>query len=469
MTSTRLSPDLLLYVGGGMLTAIVALAAMETNGPLVVTALAGVTLFLATAICFVVAPHVAVAGTIALFAFLPAIRTLAVPPIGPIKDLITVAAGVAAAILAAQAIEKGKVWLDPRLGLAIAALLALYVVNLGGLLGGTAFDLGWMHGVRLVAEPLILLLVGFAAGDRRTLRWAMGSLAITATVVALVGFYQQLIGPGALVGMGYEYDTQVRTIGGRLRSFGTLDEPFAYAAFLLFGLCAALFWFRRSRLAVAFGCTMALGLVTSQVRSAAIVSVALFGIWLARRRLVVVAGFILAGAVIMAATFLVVLPGATQTETKRTSESTYLTVNGRTEAWRIVLSEPSTLPLGKGVGIVGTAAERAEQGAQVGITERNTTAVDSGYFAAVADVGIAGLVLILVILGRLAQLAVRAAGDGQREGWLAIALLVTLSFDAVTRSSFTAFPTAFLGFLLVGLALAVARDEEQSRAAENAG
>jgi O-antigen ligase/polysaccharide polymerase Wzy-like membrane protein len=476
VTAARLArPDLPFYLAGGTLTVVTAVAAIETNGPLVLTVLAGLAFFLGTATCFVVAPHLAVAATIPLFAMLPAIRTLAFPTIGPIKDLVTLAAGAAVAVLATQARDRGRTWIDSRLGFAIAALFGLYVVNLGGLLGGTALDAGWMHGVRLVAEPFILLLVGFAAGGRRTLRWAIGSLSVTAVLVALYGIYQQLIGPGALVGMGYEYDSQVRTIGARLRSFGTLDEPFAYAAFLLFGLCAALFWYRRSRLAVGVGSIVAIGIIPSQVRSAAIVGVALLGIWLARRRLVAVAGFVLASAVVAAATILIVLPGATRTETLQTSESTYLTVNGRTEAWRVVLSEPSALPLGKGVGLIGTAAERADRDAQVGVTEeRNTTAVDSGYFAALADVGIAGLVLIIFILGRLAQLAARAALDGKREGWLAIALLVTLSFDAVTRSSFTAFPTAFLGFLLVGLALADAGDGEgqggaPSRAAANAG
>jgi hypothetical protein len=471
VTSARLSrPDLSLYLAGGALTVATALAALQTNGPLVLTALAGLTFFLATATCFVVAPHVAVAVTIPLFALLPAIKALAVPTIGPIKDLVTLAAGVAAAVLAAQALERGTAWVDSRLGLAIAALLGLYIVNFGGLLGGTALDAGWMHGVRLVAEPLILLLVGFATGGQRTLRWAIGSLSVTAAFVALYGVYQQLIGPEALVGMGYEYDTEVRTIGGRLRSFGTLDEPFAYAAFLLFGLCAAFFWYRRRPLAVALGSIVAIGLITSQVRSAAIVSVALLGIWLARRRLVVLAGFILASAIVAALTILVVLPGATRTETMQTSESTFLTVNGRTEVWRVVLTDASALPLGRGVGVIGTAAERAARDAQVGvIEERNTDAVDSGYFAALADVGIAGLVLVVLILGRLAQLAIRAAEEGKREGWFAIALLVTLSFDAVTRSSFTAFPTAFLGSLLVGLALAAARDQAPSHAGEPAG
>jgi hypothetical protein len=459
-------PDLPLYLAGGALTVATAFVAAESNGPLVLVALAGLAFFLATATCFTVAPHIAVALTIPLFAMLPTLKALGNPSIGPLKDLVTLAAGLAAAVIAAHALERGTEWIDPRLALSVVALLGLYVVNLGGLLGGTAFEAGWMHGVRLVAEPLILLLVGFAVGGRRTLRWAIGSLSVTAVLVALYGVYQQLIGPEALVGMGYEYDSQVRSIGDRLRSFGTLDEPFAYAAFLLFGLCAALFWYRRNRLAVGLGSAATIGLVTSQVRSAAIVSLALLGLWLARRRLVALAGFIIASAVVAAATILIVLPGATQTQTVQTSESTYLTVNGRTEAWRVVFTDVSSLPLGKGVGIVGTAAERAKRDTGVGVTEeQNKTAVDSGYFAALADVGIAGLVLVLVILARLAQLAVDAARAGKREGWLALALLVTLSFDAITRSSFTAFPTAYLGFLLVGLALAAAREATTGDAA----
>lgn len=470
MNAARLSrPDLPLSFAGGGLTVLTALVALETNGPLVLLALAGLACFLATATCFVVAPHVAVAVTIPLFAILPALKVLAFPQIGPLKDLVTLAAGVAAAVLAAQALERRTTWVDPRLALAIAALLGLYMVNLGGLLGGTAFEAGWMHGVRLVAEPLVLLLVGFATGSPRTLRWAVGSLSVTAVLVALYGLYQQLIGPGALVGLGYEYDTQVRTIGGRLRSFGTLDEPFAYAAFLLFALCAALFWYRRNRLAVALGSIVTLGMIPSQVRSAAIVAAALLGIWLARRRLVAVATFVLASAVVAAITIVVILPGATRTQTVQTSESTYLTVNGRTDVWQVVLTDRSALPLGRGVGVIGTAAERAARDASVGVTEQSdTTAVDSGYFAALADVGVAGLVLILLILGRLAQLSVEAAREGKREGWFAIALLVTLSFDAATRASFTAFPTAYLGFLLVGLALAATRNSAPGSVAEPA-
>ena len=96
--------------------------------------------------------------------------------------------------------------------------------------------------------------------------------------------------------------------------------------------------------------------------------------------------------------------------------------------------------------------------------EGDTTAVDSGYFAALADVGVAGFVLVVLILGRLGQLAYGHARAGRREGWFALALVVALVIDALTRSSFTAFPTAFLGLLLVGVALAAARDGEPDRA-----
>ena len=467
MTAARLSrSDLQLLLAGVALTFVTALVAAGPRGPFVLTSLAGLAFFAGTALCFVFAPHVAVAVTIPLFAVLPAIRVLAVPTIGPLKDAVTIAAALALMVIAVRAREQGNAWLDRRLGLAVGLLLALYVVNIGGIINGTAFDAGWMHGVRLVAEPLILLLVGLAVGDQRTLRWAAGSLAVTAGVAALYGIYQQLIGGDALVGLGYEYDSQVRTIGGRLRSFGTFDEPFAYAAFLLYALAAALFWFKQRAFVVAFTTLVVVGLALSQVRSAAVVGLAFAGLWLARRRAAAIAALVFAGIAVIAVLALIVLPGATETQSVRTSQSTYLTVNGRTDAWRIVFEQPGALPLGKGVGVVGTAAERAESDAGFGIApERDTTSVDSGYFAALADVGIAGFVLMVLILARLGQLAYGYAQAGRREGWFALALVVTLVLDALTRSSFTAFPTAFLGFLLVGVVLGAARQQEPAPSA----
>src|SRR5689334_24161932 len=44
----------------------------------------------------------------------------------------------------------------------------------------------------------------------------------------------------------YSFTKQVRTIPHHLRSFGTFDDPFAYATFLLFGIGVLMFWLRRS-------------------------------------------------------------------------------------------------------------------------------------------------------------------------------------------------------------------------------
>ena len=46
------------------------------------------------------------------------------------------------------------------------------------------------------------------------------------------------------------------------------------------------------------------------------------------------------------------------------------------------------------------------------------------------------------------------ASRGSPEAWLAGALLLTLMLDAITRSSFTAFPTAYVAMLMIGVALA---------------
>jgi hypothetical protein len=85
--------------------------------------------------------------------------------------------------------------------------------------------------------------------------------------------------------------------------------------------------------------------------------------------------------------------------------------------------------------------------------------VDSGYLATIADVGFAGLAVLLLLFARLIALAVDAARQAKTAGWIALGLLAALLLDALTRASFTGFPTAFLALLLVGVALAGAREE----------
>jgi hypothetical protein len=175
----------------------------------------------------------------------------------------------------------------------------------------------------------------------------------------------------------------------------------------------------------------------------------------------VTAVFLLA-LVVVSTLFFVLSEEATEQRTVRGGPSTFFTVNGRTEAWRIVFENPWDAPFGKGVGELGTAAERAT----FEVTrdpeearEAEAIIVDSAYFATVADVGLVGLAVLVLLIGRLATLAKRAFERGGEAGWLALSLLLVLLLDAVTRESFTGFPTAFLGLLLTGLAIAAARDD----------
>ena len=285
----------------------------------------------------------------------------------------------------------------------------------------------------------------------------MGSLVATAVFVAAVGLVQQLVGEWALYDLGYSFRVQLRTVDGHLRSFGTLDEPFAYAAFLLLALAALVMWFRLSVLTVAAGSVIMAGLFFSFVRTALVVGLALVALLLARKGYTATSIFLLAVAAVSALVLLFASSTATETRTVRTGTSNFLTVNGRTEAWRLFLNDPKVWFLGHGVGKVGTAAERATYEVTQDPDEASRqVAIDSGYFAAIADVGLLGLAAMLAVFGRLIFLARRFAARGSRAGWLALGLMAVLMIDAVTRASFTGFPTAFLALLLAGLAVGAA-------------
>jgi hypothetical protein len=388
--------------------------------------LAAVTLFACLVASFVSLPHVTVAAMIPTFALIPAVKVVAVPWIGPLKDVITLAAITAAGLLVIQRASAGKrqrgdAWVTALAGF----LVALYLLNFGGSLER---DVGWAQGARLMAEPLLLLLVGFTLpGARRTLRWAIGSLIPTGVFVALTGIAQQIVGENRLIDLGYSYTLQVRSIDGRLRSFGTMDEAFAYAAFLLLVFAAVLLWRRRGIVAAATGAVILVGVACAQVRTSAVIVLALLGLWLARSRRPAVAMFMIAAAITAAAAVLVRSSGASESRTVRTGPSVFLTINGRTQGWKVVLDDPRTWAVGKGVGEVGVAAERATY--SVSRRERKKeqeSAVDSGYFALIADVGIAGLIVFLALAARLLLLAKRAIDRGLRYGWIAAGFLTVL-------------------------------------------
>jgi hypothetical protein len=448
--------DLLIPATGAVATLFAAYLSVRMGAQIGFGLVLLVSLFVGSVIGFLVVPHVMLALTIPLFALIPALKLFVNPKLGPLKDIVSLAAIVAATAVLALERRPGRRRSLPDNGvlLAVAFLLGLYVVNVGG-----GHHVAWAQGVRLTGEPLLLLVAGFTLlNPRRTLRFALPALVATACFEALYGLFQQAVGPWKLQSWGYSFAAQLRTSHGHLRSFGTFDDTFLYAAFLLFGLVAVVFWMRRGLLASACGTLIAGGLAVAFVRTSLLILVVVAGLWIGRKGYVTSAVLIVAAAVALSVSILVTNAGATKT-TSYTSNTSSLTLNGRTSAWKEALGAPSRWPFGQGVGKVGTAAQRAQYALSAGAAgaKAPTRAVDSGYLAAIADVGLVGLGVLLALLGRLGALAAFGTRHGRDAGWVALGLLAVLMLDAVTRASFTGFPTAFLGLPLIGVALAAVK------------
>ena len=446
---------------GSGVTVLTAYMAVRMGAAVSVGALLVVALFVVAVIGFIAYPHIAVATTIVLFALVPTLKVFVLPEIGAVKDLLVIAAATAGVLLFAFERRQPDRWVVTL----VLLLLGLYVVNVGG-----EYNIAWLQGIRLVGEPLVLLLVGLTLPQpQRTFRFALGALIITGCLVAAYGIGQQVVGKYTLVELGYSFDQQVRSLpSGQLRSFGTLDDPFAYAAFLSFGLAGVFFSLRRGPLAWGAALVLLLGLGVSFVRGAILVLVAFVGLTLGRW------GYTASAVTVVAATVVasgVILVNAGATETRLApvgaggaAGSANVALNGRVSAWETALGDdPTKWVLGRGVGEVGTAAARADYtiAPSDDDTPTESQAVDSGYLATIADVGLVGLAVLLVLFARLVSLAANAA-QRTSAGWVALALLAALMLDALTRASFTGFPTAFLGLLLVGIALAAAREEDAS-------
>jgi O-antigen ligase len=458
----------LAVTGVGVVATALAVAFVERTGTAAgLGLLLGLTAFVGIVLAYVAVPHVAVAATIPFFALVPLLKTFVHPLLGGTKDLVAFAGLVAAGTLFLRRRAARQDWMPDRFVLAtVGFLFLLYVANVGGYLSGeTGHGPAWFHGVRLVFEPLALLLVGLSLSDpQRTLRWGGVSLVATGVAMAFVGFAQQALGVGRLMELGFTYGSEVRQAFGYLRSFGTLGEPFAYAGFMLLASAAVLLWARPRPLTTVATSVILLGLAVSLVRTAAIIVLALISLAIAQRGHLRFALLLLLVAVSGAMAVFAVGSQETSTRLVQVSGNHYLTLNGRTELWEEALgNHRSSWIFGRGVGATGTASQRAQATLTGAASEDSgeSGVVDSAYLATVADVGLVGLALLLALLARIALLAWFAAKRGERAGWLALGLLTVIMLDALTRESLTGFPTAYIGMLVVGLAVATWRPAER--------
>jgi uncharacterized membrane protein YhaH (DUF805 family) len=443
-------------------TALASALIVRVPGETAFVTLFGPMAFAVAAVLFARWPHVAFAAMIPFFAFTPMLKVFADERIGAVKDLLVLAASVAAvAVLLQRRADGTRGVADTAVIVIVAFIAMMYVLNVGGnLAGGSPYGSAWFHGVRLRLEPLLLFVAALVLPNpRRSLRLAAVSTIATACVVAVFGLMQQAVGEDRLVGWGYEYGHELRTIEGHLRSFGTFDTPFTYAAFLALALGITLLWPLRTSVRLAAVALIVAGLASSLVRTTAVIAVALLALWVAQRGYRRAAVLLAALAVVAGLTVFSSLESRT-TRTVQASPSLYLTLNGRTTIWQERLGDNyEAWVFGEGVGAVGTAATRAQASAspKAQLEPDLGYTVDSGYFVTLLDVGIAGLVLTVLLLGRVAIVARRAASRGEDAGWLALAVLVTTVFTALTAEIFTDFPNGYLGMLLLGLAYATAQ------------
>lgn len=178
---------------------------------------------------------------------------------------------------------------------------------------------------------------------------------VNAFVTAAFGIVQQILGGDRLNQLGFDWNTALRTAGGRLRSISTFNQPFPFAFYvtlaLLIGLSVALADPRRLRnkLFLVASPMIAFGMLTAIVRGAILaLGVGLVYLAISRFR-----PLVHAGVAAIVALLLFVPGGAFKVFTSSTS------LGQRQSGWSSTAAYIVERPLGYGLGAVGAAGEKA--------------------------------------------------------------------------------------------------------------
>jgi hypothetical protein len=323
-----------------------------------------------------------------------------------------------------------------------------------------------LYGVKVTFFYLFVIvglwLTPFDARDRDNLvSVIMGMAAFT----TLVGIGQQIIGPAALVELGYEFGNQVRTSGAIFRTFSTFNQPFGFGLFLMMALllggAVALSdpGRLRSRLFLCAWPIMAITMATTVVR-AAILGLAIGVIWIAviRFRALLPMLAALAGLAVVA----VALLPSSVTKVFFSSSS----LGQRSSGWGDIIESILVHPLGRGLGSSGSAADAmsAAQGeltqtvsAGAGGTVQGMSAnyqPDNYYVKMLLELGPIGLWLFLAMIVTLLLWCTRSSRAlPDPDGAFALgvgASIVAAMAASLVATYFEIFPMDFFFWLLIG-------------------
>lgn len=311
----------------------------------------------------------------------------------------------------------------------------------------------------------ILWLAPFDAKDRDNLVSVLMGMGVFTSVV---GIAQLLAGPAALVSLGYEYDTQVRTSGGLLRTFSTFNLPFPFGLYvmlsLLVGGAVALADPRRRRNLLFLCATpmMVVAMASSIVRGA-ILGLAVGLIYLIAVRFRFLAAPLAAIAVAVA----VVVPFVPKISSVFFSSSS---LGQRGDGWSNIIASILVHPIGTGLGSSGAAADRISTASGASFQTEGGLSTnyqpDNYYVKSALELGPIGLWIVVVLLITTLAWCTRLSRFLPRpDDALALgvgASIVAAMFASLVSTYFEIFPIDVYFWLLLGVVGCAAAQHDSS-------
>ncbi|WP_415976632.1 O-antigen ligase family protein [Rhodococcus sp. 077-4] len=343
---------------------------------------------------------------------------------------------------------------------------AALFVAFGAVSAFATFGVVGLFGIKVTYFYILLVAVMWLAPfDARDRDHLVSILMGMGVFTSAVGVAQLVAGPAALVSIGYEYGTQVRTSGGLLRTFSTFNLPFPFGLYvmlaLLVGGSVALADPRRRR-NMLFLCATPMMVVamSSSIVRGAILGLAVGAIYLIAVRF----RYLAAPLAVAAAAVAVTIPFVPKITSVFFSSNS---LGQRGDGWADILASILIHPLGTGLGSSGSAADRISTAEGTSFQKSGLSTnyqPDNYYVKALLELGPIGLwaVVALLVTALLwcTRLSRALPGD---DGALALgvgASVVAAMFASLVSTYFEIFPIDVYFWLLLGVVGCAAAQHE---------